>query len=270
MASKVAALQLCTQSDFTANLVELEALIREAAGHGAQFIATPENSDLMGVSKEEKLARVYYQEEHPFLPRCCALAKELGVWISLGSLGIRLNDSKFYNRSFLISPQGEILAQYDKIHLFDVTLPGGEVHQESLNIQGGDCLVTASTDLGKMGLSICYDVRFPQLFRQMAQGGCEILLVPAAFTVLTGQLHWDVLLRARAIENGAFVIAAAQGGEHGAGRVTYGHSMIVDPWGKILAEAKDGQSIIYADLDLDEVSHARQAIASLRHDRDFS
>ena len=266
---KVAALQMNGGPDMATNMSVFENMVREAASAGAYFIASPENTDLIGLKAEDKLKCVLGEPDHPFIALCETLAQDLGVWISLGSIGIKASDEKFYNRSYLFSPAGKEISQYDKIHLFDVSLPSGEVQHESKIVEGGNRMVVASTDFARIGLSICYDVRFPDLYRKMAQDGAQILMVPAAFTVSTGQMHWEVLLRARAIENGAYVIAAAQCGDHGAGRHTYGHAMIINPWGKIIAEAGDAPEIIYADLDMDEVERFRASIASLRHDRIF-
>ncbi|OIN85813.1 MAG: hypothetical protein AUJ12_07700 [Alphaproteobacteria bacterium CG1_02_46_17] len=269
MAIKVAALQMNSGPNMAANLVVFEEMIRQAATAGAYFVASPENTDLLGLKAEEKLARVLGEENHPFIELCKSLAQELGVWISLGSIAIKASDHKFYNRSYLFSPAGKQIAHYNKIHLFDVRLPSGEIQNESKIVEGGDQMVVASTDFAHIGLSICYDVRFPDLYRKMSQEGAQILMVPAAFTVSTGQMHWEVLLRARAIENGAYVIAPAQCGDHGAGRKTYGHSMIINPWGKILAESGEDTDIIYADLEMEEVDRFRTSISSLQHDRAF-
>ncbi|HPQ50502.1 MAG TPA: carbon-nitrogen hydrolase family protein [Alphaproteobacteria bacterium] len=269
MTMKVAVLQMTSGSDMAVNIIAFESMVRDAAAAGAYLIASPENSDLMGLDVTEKVARVCLETDHPMISLCESLAQELGVWISLGSIAIKASAQKFYNRSYLFSPAGKVVASYNKIHLFDVDLPSGEIRRESKGVEAGDQMVVAHTDFSDVGLSICYDVRFPQIYRKMAQAGAGVLFIPAAFTVSTGQMHWEVLLRARAIENGAFVIAAAQCGDHGHDRKTYGHAMIVNPWGEILAEAGEVPEIIYANLDLDEVRRARGAIASLTHDRDF-
>lgn len=262
---KIALLQITSGSDFPANLSKLEKLVREAAAQDAVLIATPENTDLLGVSPREKLERSFFEDDHPMIRRCCELAKELNVWILLGSVAIKISADKFNNRSYMFSPVGEVVASYNKIHLFDVDLPSGESHRESDCVAAGDQLVVADTSFGPVGLSICYDLRFPHLYREMARRGAVIFFVPAAFTVPTGEMHWEVLLRARAIENGAFVVAAAQCGTHGAGRVTYGHSVVVNPWGRVIAQAGTSPEILYADLDLDEVTRFRSAIPSLKH-----
>lgn len=267
---RVAVLQLTSMPDKAANIETLDRMIREAAGQGAHLVATPENSDLLGLPMSEKIAASPAFCDHPLIKLCKKLSKELGVWIALGSVAVREpEENKIRNRSCLISPQGEVIAQYDKIHLFDVDLPTGESMRESDMVIAGDKIVIPKTDFANLGLTICYDLRFPHLYRELAKSGADILMVPAAFTVPTGEMHWEVLLRARAVENGAFVIAAAQCGDHGNNRKTYGHAMIVDPWGKILAEAGTNPQIIYADLDMDEVTRARAAIGALNHDRFF-
>ncbi|HEY0901864.1 MAG TPA: carbon-nitrogen hydrolase family protein, partial [Micavibrio sp.] len=207
----------------------------------------------------------------PVITRFSALARELGVWIMAGSISVLLPEEKILNRSILIDAQGNIVADYDKIHLFDVDLPTGEVHRESAIVKPGTKATVAMTPWGKLGMAICYDLRFANLFRTLAKAGAAILTVPAAFTVPTGQAHWHTLLRARAIENGAFVLAPAQVGTHEGGRETYGHSLIIDPWGRILGEG-DGQNpgIIMAELDLSAVKTAREAIPALLHDREYS
>ena len=199
---------------------------------GARFIATPENTTLMAPDGGAKLASSFDEANDPALPVFAALAKELGVWLLIGSLAIKVSDTKTANRSFLFGPDGIIRARYSKIHLFDVELTSGEVYRESNTVAGGHEAVVADTDFGRIGLSICYDLRFPQLYRQLAQKGAYLFSVPSAFTVPTGEAHWHVLLRARAIENGAFVIAPAQGGKHANGRKTYGHSLIIAPGAK--------------------------------------
>ncbi|HNQ91968.1 MAG TPA: carbon-nitrogen hydrolase family protein [Alphaproteobacteria bacterium] len=266
---KIALVQMTSGPDFVANLSELARSVREAAAQGAVLIATPENTDLLGLPPKEKLEQSFFEDDHPMIGQCCALAKELNVWILLGSVAIKISAEKFNNRSYLFSPAGEVVALYDKIHLFDVDLPSGEFHRESDYVAAGNLAAVAETSFGPVGLSICYDLRFPHLYREMARRGAVILFVPAAFTVSTGEMHWEVLLRARAIENGAYVVAPAQCGNHGAGRVTYGHSMVVNPWGKVIAEAGTSPDVLCADLDLDEVARFRSAIPSLRHDRNF-
>jgi predicted amidohydrolase len=264
-----ACVQLRSSDDVEENIRTASELIREAKGKGADFIATPENTTLMAPDGGAKLASSFAEDRDPALPKFCGLAEELGVWLLIGSLAIKVTDTKTANRSFLIDPKGRIVARYDKIHLFDVDLPSGETYRESNTVAGGNSAVVAELPWGRAGLSICYDLRFPQLYRKYAQAGAFLLTVPSAFTETTGKAHWHVLLRARAIENGAFVIAPAQGGTHANGRQTYGHSLIVAPWGDILAEAGTDPCVITADIDPAAAKSARERVPSLRHDRNF-
>lgn len=268
---KVALIQLTAGPDIAENIVAAEALIREAAAKGAQFILTPENTCHIRRPATEKLKTAKAMEGHPVIARFADLASELGVWIMAGSISVLLPEQKILNRSVLIDANGDIVAYYDKIHLFDVDLPTGEVHRESTVVKPGEKAVIADTPWGKVGMTICYDLRFASLFRALSQAGAGILTVPAAFTVPTGKAHWHTLLRARAIENGAFVLAPAQVGTHEGGRETYGHSLIIDPWGTILAEG-DGEhpGIIIAELDMGAVKVARESIPALQHDREYS
>jgi predicted amidohydrolase len=266
---RAACVQLNASDDVAANLRDASALIREAHGQGATFIATPENTNLMAAAKAAKLEKTFSEADDPSLPAYRALAEELGIWLLIGSLAIKVSDSKTANRSFLIAPDGAIAARYDKIHLYDVDLANGERYRESNTVAGGDRAVTADLPFGRIGLTVCYDLRFPQLYRALAHHGAFLLTVPAAFTEMTGKAHWHVLLRARAIENGAFVLAPAQCGTHPNGRRTYGHSLIVSPWGEILAEAGDAPGVVLADLDPARSAAARAQIPSLCHDRAF-
>jgi predicted amidohydrolase len=266
---RAACVQLRSSDDVAENIRAASALIREAKAQGADFIATPENTTLMATDGGAKLERSFPEQADPALPAFRALAAELGAWLLIGSLAIKVSDAKTANRSFLIDPKGAIAARYDKIHLFDVDLPSGEVYRESNTVAGGGRAVTADLPWGKIGLSVCYDLRFPQLYRTLAQAGALLLTVPAAFTETTGKAHWHVLLRARAIENGAFVIAPAQGGTHVGGRRTYGHSLIVAPWGEVLAEAGTDPSVIVADIDPSLAADARARIPNLKHERSF-
>ena len=266
---KAACVQLRSSDDVAENIRQTSALVREAAVRGAQFIATPENTTLMAPDAGAKLAHSYDEAHDPALPVFSALAKELNVWLLIGSLAIKVSDTKTANRSFLFSPDGAVAARYSKIHLFDVALESGETYRESNTVAGGNEAVVADTDFGTVGLTVCYDVRFPQLYRRLAQKGAFLFTVPSAFTVPTGQAHWHVLLRARAIENGAFVIAPAQGGLHANGRKTYGHSLIVSPWGEVLAEAGTDPGVIVAEIDPALSAEARAKVPSLQHDREF-
>ena len=272
---KVAALQLCASDDPAANLALTLSLVQQAAEAGAQFIATPEVSNCVSSSRRRQNEVLALQEDDQTLAAMCSAAARFGVWISVGSLALKLpDDDRFTNRSFMIDPSGRIVSQYDKIHMFDVTLSETEQYRESDGYRAGDHAVIADTAFGKIGMTICYDIRFPHLYRGLAKSGASILLIPAAFAQSTGRAHWEVLLRARAIETGCFVIAAAQTGEHqttqGRPRKTYGHSMIVSPWGEIMADAGEDQGIIYADLDLSLVESTRARVPSILSNQSFS
>ena len=272
---KVAALQLCASDDPVANLALTLSMVQRAAEAGAQFIATPEVTNCVSSSRRRQHEVLALQENDQTLAAMCAAAARLGVWISVGSLALKLpDDDRFTNRSFMIDPSGQIIAQYDKIHMFDVTLSETEQYRESDGYRAGGNAVIADTAFGKIGMTICYDIRFPHLYRGLAKSGASILLIPAAFAQPTGRAHWEVLLRARAIETGCFVIAAAQTGEHqttqGRPRKTYGHSMIVSPWGEIMADAGEDQGIIYADLDLSLVESTRARVPSILSNQSFS
>jgi predicted amidohydrolase len=267
---KAACVQLRCGDDVAENVRDAAQLIRAAHKDGAQFIATPENTDLMAQDAGSKLEKTFAEKDAPAIPQFCALAEELGIWLLVGSLAIKVSPGKTANRSYLIGPNGRVGARYDKIHLFDVNLPSGETYRESNTVEPGAEAVAVSLPWGRIGLSVCYDLRFPQLYRTLAKAGAEILTVPSAFTETTGKAHWHVLLRARAIENTCFVVAPAQGGTHANGRKTYGHSLIVGPWGDILAEAGTDPGFISAELDLGEIAAARARLPSLHHDRPFS
>jgi len=265
-----ACIQLRSSDDVHENIRDASVLIRDAARHGAQFIATPENTTLMAPDGGAKLEKSCREDEDPALPAFRALAAELGVWLLIGSLAIKVSGGKTANRSFLIDPHGRIGARYDKIHLFDVDLPSGEKYRESNTVAGGHMAVTDELPWCKVGMTICYDLRFPQLYRALAKSGATLLTVPSAFTETTGKAHWHVLLRARAIENGAFVVAPAQGGLHANGRRTYGHSLIVAPWGEILVEGGTDPGVFMAEIDTALAVEARARVPNLQHDVDFS
>jgi len=252
------------------NLEAAAELVRRARDAGAEFITLPENASLMIRGRARLLARIGSEPLHPALPVFRDLARETGAWLLVGSLAIALEDGRVANRSYLIDAEGVIVARYDKIHMFDVDLPGGENYRESAIFRPGDRAVIAPTPWGRLGLTVCYDLRFAALFRALAHGGAGIITVPAAFTVPTGRAHWQVLLRARAIETGCFIVAPAQCGSHDEGRRTYGHSLIVGPWGEVLAEAGEEPGIITATLDLDRVAECRAMVPSLTHDREFA
>ena len=267
---RAACIQLRCGDDIAENVRAASGLIRQAHKSGAQFIATPENTSLMAVDAGAKLALAKPESDDLALRALSAVTEELGIWLLIGSLPIKLADGKTANRSYLIGRDGRITARYDKIHLFDVNLPNGESYRESNTVSPGGQAVMADLPWGRIGLSVCYDLRFPHLYRTLAKSGSEILSIPSAFTETTGKAHWHALLRARAIENGCFVIAPAQGGRHANGRSTYGHSMIVGPWGDVLAETGVDPGFITADIDLDQVAAVRARVPSLQHDRPFS
>jgi len=267
---KAACVQMRSSDDVAENIRAATDLIRDAAAQGATFIVTPENTNLMAPDAGAKLAKSFDEAHDPALPVFSQLAKELKIWLVIGSLAIKVSETKTANRSYLFAPDGGIAARYSKIHLFDAALGSGESYRESNTVAGGNEAVIADTALGRIGLTVCYDMRFPQLYRRLAQQGAFLFTVPSAFTVPTGEAHWHVLLRARAIENGAFVIAPAQGGAHAGGRKTYGHSLIVSPWGEVLAEAGTDPCVIFADIDPSLVQQAREKVPNLQHDRNFS
>ena len=261
-----ACVQMRGRVDPAANLDDAVRMIREAASRGATYVQTPEISNLVNRDRETMLKSITTEESDPMLAAFRALARELRITIHAGSLSIK-NGDKVANRAFVIDPSGALSARYDKIHLFDVDLPNGETWRESNTFTGGSEAVVVDLPAARLGLAICYDVRFPYLFRALADHGATILSAPACFTKQTGEAHWSVLQRARAIENGAFMISAAQAGLHEDGRETYGHSIIVDPWGRVLAEADDAPGVILAKIDLEAVTEARGRIPALRHTR---
>jgi len=251
------------------NLDTATRLIGEAKTGGADYVQTPEMTNILESSRERLFAAIVSEEQDASLATFRELARALGIYIHVGSLAIKASADKAVNRSFLIDRRGEIVARYDKIHMFDVDLKGGESYRESRSYRPGDLAVLSDLPWGRLGLTICYDLRFPALYRALAEAGATFLAIPSAFTKQTGEAHWHVLMRARAIENGSFVIAAAQGGEHENGRSTFGHSLVVDPWGRILAEGGTEPGVVFADIDPAEVSAARSRIPSLQHGRRF-
>ncbi|WP_339635558.1 carbon-nitrogen hydrolase family protein [uncultured Sneathiella sp.] len=264
-------IQMTSTGDVQGNLDIATTLIREAVSAGADFIATPEVTNMLEPNKAEARAKAQYQEDDITLKSFRALAEETGAWILAGSLVIKKpDDDRLANRSFLIRPDGGIAAQYDKIHMFDVELSNGESHKESRAYAPGNKAQLAETTWGTFGLSVCYDVRFAHLYQQLALNGAKVLTVPAAFTATTGQAHWHVLLRARAIENGAFVIAPAQCGQHSEKRRTYGHSLIIDPWGEVLADGGNEPGFITARIDLAEAEKRRRQVPNLSNIVDFT
>lgn len=281
---RAACIQLNSGQDIQENLRKAGQYIKDAAGKGANLIATPEVTDQVISNRADHMEETYKEAEHPAIAFGTELAGALNIHLLLGSICVKKENGKIANRSYVFGPDGRIRAQYDKIHLFDVDLPTGESHRESKVFDAGQGAVitdlnaeNTSTkkkpeagEIPRLGLSICYDIRFASLYRSLAKGGANIISVPAAFTVPTGQAHWKILLRARAIETGSFILAPAQWGDHGGARKTYGHSMIIGPWGDILACKEDREGIITVDLDLDECKKARHSIPSLNHDRPFS
>ena len=267
---RAALVQLRCGRTIQPNLDAAEAAIRQAADGGADIVFTPENTNLMELDTEKLFAAVQPQDGNPALERLSALAGELGLWLHVGSMSIRVGADRIANRSFLVGPDGGIRARYDKIHMFDVDLPGGESYRESKIYRPGSEAVVADLPWCRLGFTTCYDLRFPALYRTLAQAGAHLITVPAAFTKVTGEAHWHVLLRARAIETGSFIVAAAQGGMHEVGRATYGHSLVVAPWGEIVAEAGVDPTVIYATIDPAKVGEARARIPSLQHDRPFA
>jgi len=267
---RAACVQMRTGLDVAANIAAAEKLIREAKQAGAAFVATPEMTSLFEAESDALFAKVRIEDDDTALKAFRRLAEELSLWLLIGSLPIKVGERQCANRQFLINPKGQVAAWYDKVHMFDVDLPGGETYRESRNYRRGERAVVADMPWGKLGLSVCYDLRFPQLYRALAKAGASYLVIPAAFTHTTGQAHWHVLQRARAIETGCFVIAPAQGGKHENGRRTFGHSLIVDPWGQVLAEGGEDPGIVVADIDPAKVTEARTRVPALTHDRPFT
>jgi predicted amidohydrolase len=267
---RAALVQLCSGRNVERNVREASALIREAAMGGAHYVQTPECTTFMDIGRESLFAAVRPEEGDPSLSHFRALARDLKIWLHIGSMPVLVSPDKVANRSYLISPGGAVAARYDKIHLFDVDLPGGESYRESASYSAGEKAVVAELPWGGLGLTICYDLRFPTLHRALAKSGARFIAVPAAFTRVTGEAHWHTLLRARAIETQCFVLAAAQGGRHEHGRETFGHSLIISPWGQILAEGGIHPSVIFADVECSLVDDVRGRIPSLRHDRSFA
>ena len=267
---KAACLQLNSGRDPAPNIESLRAHARRARDAGADLIMSPEVSDMIEPDRAERLRKARSEAEHPMLAAGQELARELGAHLLLGSVVVKVDDTTLANRSFLIRPDGGIAERYDKIHMFDVDLPNGERYRESAVFRPGQRAVTTALPWGVLGMTVCYDLRFAYLYRVLAHAGADFLSIPSAFTVPTGRAHWHVLMRARAIETGCFVFAPAQWGEHANGRKTYGHSLIVAPWGEVLAEADDGVGVIVAEIDPAKVLEARRQVPSLSHDRDFA
>jgi len=262
--------QMRSGTDVTANLKAASDLIREAAAKGAQYVQTPENTLIMELSRKRMMSDEVNAELNNAYAALGELAAELEIWLHIGASAIRRDDGMMSNRSQLIGPNGHIATIYDKIHMFDADLENGEQYRESNTYHPGDEAVSFSLPWGRLGLTICYDLRFPALFRALAQKGADFIAVPAAFTQHTGEAHWHILLRARAIETGCYILAAGQGGLHDVGRSTFGHSLVVSPWGEVIAEAHGVETcVILADIDSGQVQTARTNIPSLSHDRPF-
>ncbi len=252
-----------------ANIDAAVRMIGEAKSAGADYVQTPEMTNILAAKREQLFTIIVGEDADTSLATLRELARKLAIYIHVGSLAIKISPDRAANRAFLIDPQGDIAARYDKIHMFDVDLEGGESYRESNTYRPGEQAVLSDLPWGRLGLTICYDLRFPALYRALAEAGATMLAIPSAFTRQTGEAHWHVLIRARAIESGCFVFAAAQGGKHENGRETFGHSLIVDPWGRILAEGGTEPGVVMAEIDLAKVAKARARIPSLRHSRRF-
>src|SRR4249919_2368661 len=266
---KAAMIQMRSGLQPGANVDAAVRYIGDAKSTGADYVLTPEMTNILAAKREQLFAAVVEEESDASLATLRELARQLGIYVHIGSLAIKLSNDRAANRSFLIDPKGDIAARYDKIHMFDVELAGGESYRESRNYRPGELAVLADLPWGRLGLTVCYDLRFPALYRALAEAGATMLAIPSAFTKQTGEAHWHVLMRARAIENGCFVFAAAQAGKHENGRETFGHSLIVDPWGRIIAEGGTEPGVVMAEIDPAQVTNARSRIPSLQHGRRF-
>jgi predicted amidohydrolase len=266
---KVAMIQMRSGLQPGANIDSAVRYIGDAKSAGAEYVLTPEMTNILAAKREQLFAVIVEEDADASLATLREVARKLGIYVHIGSLAIRISPDRAANRSFLIDPKGDILARYDKIHMFDVDLAGGESYRESRNYRPGELAVLADLPWGRLGLTVCYDLRFPALYRALAEAGATMLAIPSAFTKQTGEAHWHALIRSRAIENGCFVFAAAQGGRHENGRDTFGHSLIVDPWGRIIAEGGTEPGIIVAEINPAEVADARVRIPSLQHGRRF-
>jgi predicted amidohydrolase len=270
MSFKAACIQNSATPDTGQDLAVLARLVAEAADRGARFIATPEYCAGLDTKDGKLYPAAWPEAEHPALPALADAARRANAWLLIGSIGVSSGDGRIFNRSYMLRPDGTIAARYDKLHLFDIDLDKDHVYRESATIAPGEVAIVSPCTEGLIGLSICYDLRFPHLYRAQAKAGAEILAVPAAFTRKTGEAHWHILNRARAIENGAYVIAPCQYGTLAGGSACFGHSLIVDPWGRVLADGGEAEGVIVAEIDLDLVRQTRSRIPSLRHDRAFA
>jgi predicted amidohydrolase len=266
---KAAMIQMRSGLKPSTNIDEAARLIGEARSAGAHYVLTPEMTNILAAKREQLFAVVMEEEADASLATLRELARKLGIYVHIGSLAIKVSHDRAANRSFLVDPKGNIVARYDKIHMFDVDLADGESYRESRNYRPGELAVLADLPWERLGLTVCYDLRFPALYRALAEAGATMLTIPSAFTKQTGEAHWHVLIRTRAIENGSFVFAAAQGGKHENGRDTYGHSLIVDPWGRIIAEGGTEPGVVMAEIDPAQIANARARIPSLQHGRRF-
>lgn len=266
--TRIALFQSTTGIDPAANATALASAIGEAANGGAEILFTPEMSGLLDRDSKRAAANIVAEGDDRALEACRAAARANGLWVHIGSLAVRVADGKIANRGFVIDDAGEVRARYDKIHLFDVDLPTGESWRESAVYAGGnEAVLVDGTPVGRLGLTICYDLRFPAIFERLSEAGAELIAVPAAFTVPTGRAHWETLLRARAIEASLFVVAAGQCGNHEDGRNTYGHSMVVDPWGEVLLDMGDGNGVAFADVDRGRIAEVRGRVPAIQRRR---
>lgn len=269
-AFRAALVQMRAGRDVERNVADAVALINEAAERGANYIQTPECTTLMELEPERLMAVTKPEDGNVALATFIDAARARKVWLHIGSMAVKVGERKLANRAYVIAPDGTVAARYDKIHMFDVDLGGGESYSESVNYQAGPSAILTDLPWGRLGLTICYDLRFPALHRALAKAGAKFIAAPAAFTRTTGEAHWHTLLKARAIETGTFILAAGQGGRHENGRETFGHSLIISPWGEVLAEAGVDPGVVIADIDSAYVDQVRMKIPSLTHDRDFN
>jgi deaminated glutathione amidase len=268
-AFRVGLIQMRSGRSPAANLDAAVKLIDAAARDGADYVQTPEMTNIMEVKRDNLFAAIAPEEQDASLAAFRDLARRRDIWVHVGSLAVKVSPDRAANRSFLIDPRGEVAARYDKIHMFDVDLANDESYRESRSYQPGELATAVDLPWGRLGLTICYDLRFPALYRALAESGSSFLAIPSAFTRQTGEAHWHILNRARAVENGCFVLAAAQGGRHESGRETYGHSIVVDPWGRVIAEGDAEPGVVMAEIDPAAVGAARTRIPSLQHGRRF-
>ncbi|SDW45034.1 carbon-nitrogen hydrolase family protein [Roseicitreum antarcticum] len=267
---RLAMVQMTSSNQHADNVEAVHVIAHEAAKQGAQLLALPEAAGLMNRDRESARLSVTTEDQDPYIAACMDIAREHRMWVQTGSTPVLdPPETRFRNRGHLIDPDGQITARYDKIHLFDVNLPGEPARRESDRYAPGEQAVVASTPWGRVGMSVCYDLRFPHLYREYARQGATVMFIPSAFAMSTGAAHWEILLRARAIENGCFVVAAAQNGHHADGRQTWGHSMIIDPWGRVLTDMKTDNGIAVVDLDMEAVTTARQSIPAIENERRY-